>query len=226
LKLTHSHEKRLQVKQTRVEYDMKSKQTMLLRLVVVVISTFVCARWYTINSILTRVNITDCNAKVVEEYDLFFEGSYSNFYRSIQNYATSDGYAADIQNFSVQALTDNIQVVSSSIYKPNSKAMRLNVLFSPLKSNIGATKFLFEYTIVNFLSTRDKTNGLTWNTKWKVPVPIFNTTIYFEKTVAPEDIQVEDSSNDAIHKSESTVRSIKYTHHLDHGSAEKSLLWN
>jgi hypothetical protein len=204
---------------------MKSKQTMLLRIVaVIVISAFVCARWYTINSITTRVNITDCSAKVVEEYDLFFEGSYSNFYRSIQNYATRDGYAADIQNFSAQALTDNVQVVSSSIYKPNSKAIRLNVLFSPLKSNIGATKFRFGYTIVNFLSTNDKTNGLTWNTKWKVPVPLANTTIHFEKPVAPEDIQIE-PSNYIFHKSQSTVRSINYTHLLDHSRAEKSLLW-
>lgn len=180
---------------------------MLLQIVVVVaLSTLVCARWYTIDSITTLVNITGCSAQVAEEYDLFFEGSYSNFYRSIQNYATSNGHAADIQDFSVQALTDNVKVVSTSVYKPNSKAMRLNVLFSPLKSNIGATKFRFEYTILNFLSTREKTNELTWNTKWKVPVLLVNTTIYYEKPVAAENIQIEAGSKDDIYKSQSTVR--------------------
>jgi hypothetical protein len=164
-------------------------------------------RSYTINSVSSTILVKECSAIVTEDFELFFNGLYSNFYRAIQDYTTSTQRQAQISNYGVIAQTSNVQVVGTTIQRPNNVASRINVQFSSSLSDLGLTRFRFIYTINNFVGVNSDTkeNYFTWNTKWQMPVGVVNTTINFSTAQDSSTLTVTSTQSVPILKSDSQV---------------------
>jgi hypothetical protein len=162
-----------------------------LRLVILlyVLANVLSQRSYTLNSVESFITLNgDCSATVGEIFELNFNGSYSNFYRSIQDRTTSDKHPVSITDFKVTALTDN--VIVTKIYNiRTTNAVRLGTVFSSNTTTIGLTRFMFNYTVINFLSQNPRQNKFIWNNKWEVPVSILNTTVTYPWSVPNNSIE-------------------------------------
>jgi hypothetical protein len=164
-------------------------------------------RSYTLNSINSTVIVSSCSATVSEVFELNFNGVFTTFSRAIQDYTTSTQSQANIVQYSVVALTSNVQVVATTITRPSSATTNLNVQFSSPLSSVGLTRFQFDYTIINFVSTNIGSNQNTfiWNSKWQLPVPAISTYITISPPTNETNIDVISSNPATIQKQNSRV---------------------